>query len=106
MADDDMPEFTPEQMEQVEFALRPLAERRLKRALHEWYLALRQASPEVAKAEQAVLEDLYEQCGEPETNDEMYAVAEIVDQRRKIMVERNKAEWRRARNRRKRGRRR
>ena len=110
LTSDDMPEPTPEQMEraveQVELALRPLAERRLERALDEWSLALRQSSPEVAKAEQALLEDLYGQCGDPETSDEMYAVAEIVDHRRKIMVERNKAEWRRKRNRRKRGRRR
>ena len=109
LTSDDMPEPTPEQMEraveQVELALRPLAERRLERALDEWSLALRQSSPETIQAEQAFLEDLYEQCGDPDTNDEMYAVVEIVVHRRKTVVERNKAEWRRARNRRKRGRR-
>ena len=105
LTSNDMPEPTPEQIEAAELALRPLVEQRLKRSLDEWYLALWQSSPETIQAEQAFLEDLYEQCGDPDTNDEMYAVVEIVVHRRKTVVERNKAEWRRARNRRKRGRR-
>ena len=99
MTQDDPPEFTPAQVEAVELALRPLAERALERALDEWSLALRQASPETAQAEQALLEEMYDQCGEPETNAAMYTAAEVVDHRRKIMVERNKADWRRKRGR-------
>ena len=99
LTQDDPPEFTPAQVEAVELALRPLAERALERAFDEWSLALRQASPETAQAEQARLEEMYDQCGKPETNAAMYTAAEVVDHRRKIMVERNKADWRRKRGR-------